>query len=113
MLESNMRCFEQKYEKDNKIIIIGGKNDEDERQSGIWTDVRIEGMTFYMRNGQVIGRESETHEKRSNTLPQFVQRQKMRHTTMLWKMLRFCDTMFTERRTAYQKKPHPQPLSER
>ena len=49
--------------------------------------VRIAGMTFYMRNGQVIGRESETHEKRSNTLPQFVQRQKMRHTTMLWKML--------------------------
>ena len=41
--------------------------------------VRIAGMTFYMRNGQVIGRESETHEKRSNTLPQFVQRQKMRH----------------------------------
>ena len=64
--------------------------------------VRIAGMTFYMRNGQVIGRESATHEKRSNTLPQFVQRQKMRHTTMLWKMLRFCDTMFTERRTAYQ-----------
>ena len=64
--------------------------------------VRIAGMTFYMRNGQVIGRESATHEKRSNTLPQFVQRQKMRHTTMLWKTLRFCDTMFTERRTAYQ-----------
>ena len=64
--------------------------------------VRIAGMTFYTRNGQVIGRESATHEKRSNTLPQFVQRQKMRHTTMLWKMLRFCDTMFTERRTAYQ-----------
>ena len=64
--------------------------------------VRIAGMTFYMRNGQVIGRESATHEKRSNTLPQFVQRQKMRHTTMLWKILRFCDTMFTERRSAYQ-----------
>jgi hypothetical protein len=26
----------------------------------------------------------------------------MRHTTALWKMLRFCDVMFTERRTAYQ-----------
>ena len=64
--------------------------------------VRIAGMTFYLRNGQLIGRETSTHEKRSNTLPQFVQRQKMRHTTMLWKMLRFCDTMFTERRTAYQ-----------
>lgn len=36
--------------------------------------VRVAGMTFYMRNGQVIGRESATHEKRSNTLPQFVQR---------------------------------------
>ena len=64
--------------------------------------IRVAGMTFYLRNGQVIGRESSTHEKRSNTLPQFVQRQKMRHTTMLWKMLRFCDTMFAERRTAYQ-----------
>ena len=64
--------------------------------------MRIAGMTFYLRNGQVIGRESSTYEKRSNTLPQFVQRQKMRHTTALWKMLRFCDVMFTERRTAYQ-----------
>ena len=64
--------------------------------------VRVAGMTFYLRNGQVIGRETATHEKRSNTLPQFVQRQKMRHTTALWKMLRFCDVMFTERRTAYQ-----------
>ena len=35
MLESNMRCFEQKYEIDNKIIIIGGKSDEDEKQSRI------------------------------------------------------------------------------
>lgn len=64
--------------------------------------IRIAGITFYLRNGQVVGRESSTHEKRSNTLPQFIQRQKMRHTTALWKMLRFCDVMFTERRTAYQ-----------
>ena len=64
--------------------------------------MRIAGMTFYLRNGQLVGRESSTHEKRSNTLPQFIQRQKMRHTIALWKMLRFCDVMFTERRTAYQ-----------
>ncbi len=64
--------------------------------------MRIAGMTFYLRNGQLIGRESSTHEKRSNTLPQFIQRQKMRHTTALWKMLSFCNVMFTERRTAYQ-----------
>ena len=51
--------------------------------------MRIAGMTFYLRNGQLIGRESSTHEKRSNTLPQFIQRQKMRHTTALWKMLGF------------------------
>ncbi len=64
--------------------------------------MRIAGVTFYLRNGQLIGRESSTHEKRSNTLPQFIQRQKMRHTTALWKELRYCDVMFTERRTAYQ-----------
>ena len=64
--------------------------------------MRLAGMTFYLRNGQLVGRASSTHEKRSNTLPQFIQRQKMRHTTALWKMLRFCDVMFTERRTAYQ-----------
>ena len=64
--------------------------------------MRIAGMTFYLRNGQLVGRESSTHEKRSNMLQQFIQRQKMRHTTALWKMLRFCDVMFTERRTAYQ-----------
>ena len=64
--------------------------------------MRMAGMTFYLRNGQLVGRASSTHEKRSNTLPQFIQRQKMRHTTALWKMLRFCDVMFTERRTAYQ-----------
>ena len=64
--------------------------------------LRIGGVTFYQRGGQVIGRVSESMEKRSNTLPQFIQRQKMRHTTALWKMLRFCDVMFTERRTAYQ-----------
>jgi hypothetical protein len=64
--------------------------------------VRVAGMTFYLRKGQVVGRASSMHEKRSNTLAQFIQRQKMRHTTALWKMLRFCDVMFTERRTAYQ-----------
>ena len=64
--------------------------------------VHVAGITFYLRNGQLIGRESSTHEKRSNTRPQFVQRQKMRHTTMLWQRLRYCNTMFTERRTAYQ-----------
>ena len=64
--------------------------------------LRIGGVTFYQRGGQVIGRVSESMEKRSNTLPQFIQRQKMRHTTALWKMLRLCELRFTQRANAYQ-----------
>lgn len=64
--------------------------------------VSIGGMTFYKRQGQVVGRISESNERRSNTLPQFKQRQRMRHTQALWKMLKFCETMFTERGNAYQ-----------
>lgn len=64
--------------------------------------VSIGGMTFYKRQGKVVGRVSESNERRSNTLPQFKQRQKMRHTQALWKMLKFCETMFTERDNAYQ-----------
>lgn len=64
--------------------------------------VSMGGMTFYKRQGQVVGRISESNERRSNTLPQFKQRQKMRHTQALWKMLKFCETMFTERGNVYQ-----------
>ena len=59
--------------------------------------MRMAGMTFYLRNGQVVGRESSTHEKRSNTLPQFIQRQKMRHTTALWKFERISKYIFKGR----------------
>ena len=45
--------------------------------------IRIGGMTFYKRQGQVIGRVSNSNEKRSNTLAQFKQRQRMRHATEL------------------------------
>ena len=64
--------------------------------------VSMGGMTFYKRQGQVVGRISESNERRSNTLPQFKQRQRMRHTQALWKMLKFCETMFTERGNVYQ-----------
>jgi len=63
--------------------------------------LRKAGVTTYMKQGKMITRVSNSNERRSNTLPQFVQRQKMRHTTALWKMLKWCDTMFTERQTAY------------
>ena len=64
--------------------------------------LRIAGVTFYKRQGQMVGRVSKVSGKRSNTLPQFMQRQKMRHTVALWQMRKFCDVMFTGPRNAYQ-----------
>ena len=62
---------------------------------------RRAGMTFYIKQGQMIARVSKSQEKRSNTLGQFVTRQKMRHTIALWQMLKPCGPMFTQRKTAY------------
>ena len=45
--------------------------------------LRKAGVTTYVKQGQVITRVSNSDEKRSNTLDQFNQRQKMRHTTAL------------------------------
>lgn len=64
--------------------------------------LRVAGVTFYKRQGQVVGRVSKPEKKkRSNTLPQFIQRQKMRHTIALWQMLKDCEVMFTGPRNAY------------
>ena len=64
--------------------------------------LRESGVTMYQRGGKIVVRTATSDEKRSNTLGQFVQRQKMRHTIELWKMLKSCDVMFTQRQTAYQ-----------
>ena len=63
--------------------------------------LRTSGVTVYMKQGKLITRSSNSIEKRSNTLPQFIQRQKMRHSVQLWKMLKFCEPMFTQRPTPY------------
>ena len=63
--------------------------------------LKMGGITFYKRQGQVVGRVSKPKDYSSNTLPQFIQRQKMRHTTALWKMLKFCEVMFTGPKNAY------------
>lgn len=63
--------------------------------------LRKAGVTTYMKQGKMITRVANSQERHSNTLPQFIQRQKMRHTTALWKTLKHCKTMFTERQTAY------------
>ena len=63
---------------------------------------RRAGMTFYMRNGDIVARVSRSVERRSCTLAQFKQRQKMRHTMALWQMLKLCKPVFTQRKTSYQ-----------
>ncbi len=63
--------------------------------------LRSAGVTTYMKQGKLVTRTSSSYEKRSNTLPQFIQRQKMRHTIALWKILKYCKPMFTEHQTAY------------
>ena len=63
--------------------------------------LKLAGVTIYKRQGQVVGRVSKPKDYSSNTLPQFIQRQKMRHTTALWKMLKFCEVMFTGPKNAY------------
>lgn len=63
--------------------------------------LRTSGVTTYLKQGKLITRSSNSYQKRSNTISQFVQRQKMRHSVALWTMLKYCKTMFTQRPTAY------------
>ena len=63
--------------------------------------MRKDGITTYMKQGRLIIRSANSMEKRSNTLPQFIQRQKMRHSVALWKLLKYCEPMFTKGPTAY------------
>ena len=59
------------------------------------------GVTKYVRNGSVVTRVSTSEGRRSNSLKQFVQRQRMRHSVALWKGLSLCNPMFTEGKTNY------------
>ena len=45
--------------------------------------MRKDGITTYLKQGQLIIRSANSMERRSNTLPQFIQRQKMRHSVAL------------------------------
>lgn len=59
------------------------------------------GVTKYIRNGSVVTRVSTSEGRSSNSLKQFVQRQRMRHSIALWKRLSPCGPMFTEGKTNY------------
>ena len=61
------------------------------------------GVTKYIRNGTVVTRVSTSEGRRSNSLRQFVQRQRMRHSIALWKELSRWSPIFTEGKTAYHR----------
>ena len=63
--------------------------------------VRSAGVTFYLKQGQMIVRSSKTVAKRSCTRSQFIQRQRMRHTTALWQQLKGCHPMFDGGKSTY------------
>lgn len=59
------------------------------------------GVTKYVRNGSVVTRVSTSDGRRSNSLKQFVQRQRMRHSIAVWKALKPCQPLFTNGKTNY------------
>ncbi len=59
------------------------------------------GVIFYQRYGETIMRVAHSKEPRSNTRGQFVQRQRMRHTTALWQTLKYCQPMFSGGKSTY------------
>lgn len=59
------------------------------------------GVTFYQRYGKTIVRVAHSEERRSNTRGQFIQRQRMRHTTALWQMMKPCQPMFYGGKSVY------------
>lgn len=63
--------------------------------------LRSKGITSYLKQGKVVIRSSKSKMSRSNTRSQFIQRQKMRHTIALWRMMKACDVIFTQHQTAY------------
>lgn len=63
--------------------------------------VRSAGVTFYLKKGQMIVRSSKSVAKRSCTRRQFIQRQRMRHTTALWQQLSGCRPMFSGGKSTY------------
>lgn len=63
--------------------------------------LKKQGITVYPLNGVMIMRSAQSDERRSNTRGQFIQRQRMRHTTALWQKLKWCKPMFSGGKSVY------------
>lgn len=60
------------------------------------------GVTFYLRNGQMIVRTAHSHQPKRRTRAQFVARQQLSHSCRLWTLLKGAgEPMFEPTPTAY------------
>lgn len=60
------------------------------------------GVTFYLRNGQMIARSAHSYQPERRTRAQFIARQQLAHSCRLWTLLKWAgDPMFEPTPTAY------------
>ena len=76
-----------------------------EKMTGLLVNgsVRTAGVTFYTKNGKTIMRAATSNQPRRNSRNQFMARQRMKHTTMLWSALKDSDPMFGGATSAYSR----------
>ena len=67
-----------------------------EKMAGLLVNgsVRAAGVTFYTRKGHTVVRVAHSNQPRSNSRGQFVARQRMKHTTALWRALKQAEQHF-------------------
>ena len=60
------------------------------------------GVTFYLRNGQMVARSARSQQSKRRTRAQFVARQQLTHSCRLWKQLKWAgEPLFEKSPTAY------------
>lgn len=63
--------------------------------------IRAAGVTLYTRCGKTVVRAAKSQQPRRNTRGQFVARQRMKHATALWQMLRLVNPVFDGGNSSY------------
>ena len=62
------------------------------------------GVTFYLRNGQMVARSAHSHQPKRRTRAQFIARQQLSHSSRLWTLLKWAaEPMFEGGTTAYNR----------
>ena len=64
--------------------------------------LKTSGVTFYLRNGQMVARSAHSHQPKRRTREQFIARQQLSHSCRLWQLLKWAgEPMFEKTPTAY------------